>query len=200
MRQHATILTSPSERRRPRRTGPAAAALIAMALLAVSCGDSGSTSPGVASAGSRTASPSAGATKASALAYSQCMRAHGLADFPDPGSDGEIQLDIGPGSDLDQKNPKFQAADGACKSLLPGHGVPPTGAKAANLQYAKCMRTHGISDFPDPAADGTLQLQAQPGGDLDPNDPRFTAANEACQQYLLGGGQGGGLSTHGATS
>jgi len=52
------------------------------------------------------------------LAYSQCMRTHGVPSFPDPkfGSGGaQIQLrGIGPGS------PGFDKAQKACASQMPG--------------------------------------------------------------------------------
>jgi hypothetical protein len=34
------------------------------------------------------------------------------------------------------------------------------------------MREHGILDFPDPQPGGGLVVQAQPGGDLAPNNPQ----------------------------
>jgi hypothetical protein len=40
-----------------------------------------------------------------------------------------------------------------------------------------------------------LQIQASPGSDLDANNPRYKAANDACKHYLPGGGAGGGLGT-----
>jgi len=73
-----------------------------------------------------------------ALKFSQCMRSHGLADFPDPvfhsGGGGGISISIkaGPGSDLTPNSPTFQAAQTACQKLLPG----PKGARFA---------THGPS-------------------------------------------------------
>jgi hypothetical protein len=54
-----------------------------------------------------------------ALRYSQCMRAHGIKDFPDP-TNGGLQLRAGPGSDLDPNSPTFQAAQNACQHFLPG--------------------------------------------------------------------------------
>src|SRR4051812_14201506 len=73
----------------------------ALVLLGAGCGHQAS--PGVASTGSGTAKPSASAAnrRGSALAYSKCMRAHGVKDFPDPTSDGSVSLDAQPGSDLD---------------------------------------------------------------------------------------------------
>ncbi|HVX44041.1 MAG TPA: hypothetical protein VHC49_09140 [Mycobacteriales bacterium] len=172
-----------------------ATALIASALFLAACSHDGSTSPRVAGAGGTTSPSSAAPTKASALAYSQCMRSHGIKDFPDPDSNGELKVNAGPGSDLNGDDPKYQAADTACKPLLPNQGKPPANLKAANLKYARCMRKHGIADFPDPKPDGTLQIQAQPGGDLDPNNPRFTKADDACKRYQPRGGGDSGLSS-----
>ena len=55
------------------------------------------------------------------LAFSACMRAHGLKDFPDP-SNGGLQIHIQPGSDLAPNNPTFQKAQQACKGDLPFKG------------------------------------------------------------------------------
>jgi hypothetical protein len=52
-------------------------------------------------------------------AYAQCMRAHGIPDFPDPDSNGWIDVTAGPGSDLDPQSQAFQKARSACHSLLP---------------------------------------------------------------------------------
>jgi len=182
-------------------------ACLAVALL-TGCDDGGSTGATVASlspSGSTSDSASdstddsggggSGGEEQTPLAYSQCMREHGLADFPDPNEDGGLMLDFEPGSDLDPNNPTYQAADAACKPLLPNAGKPPAGMKEAALKYSACMREHGIADFPDPAADGSLQLQSSPGSDLDPDNPTFQSANEACKHLLPGGGEGGSFHT-----
>ena len=64
----------------------------------------------------------------------------------------------------------------------------------AELAYARCMRAHGVPDFPDPNAQGGIALQPKPGGDLEPNNPRFQAGNQACQHYQPG--KGGSFSTN----
>ena len=93
---------------RRRRAGPLAAGLIGVGLLAAACG--GPAGPGVANAGpASSASPSASAS-GSALAYSRCMRAHGITKFPDPDSNGNLGLNAGPGSGLDPNSPQFKAA------------------------------------------------------------------------------------------
>jgi hypothetical protein len=59
------------------------------------------------------------------LAYSQCMRTHGVPSFPDPkftGGGAQIQLQgIGPGS------PGFEKAQKACQSKMPGRVGGPGG-------------------------------------------------------------------------
>jgi hypothetical protein len=55
------------------------------------------------------------------LAFSACMRAHGVKDFPDP-SNGGLQIRDRPGSDLSPNNPTFQKAQQACQKDLPFKG------------------------------------------------------------------------------
>ena len=55
------------------------------------------------------------------LAFSACMRAHGLKDFPDP-SNGGLQIAVHPGSDLAPDNPTFQRAQQACRKYMPFKG------------------------------------------------------------------------------
>ena len=172
-----------------RRAGPVAAALIAVGLLAAGCG--GPAGPGVANAGpASSASPSASAS-GSALAYSRCMRAHGITKFPDPDSHGNLGINAGPGTGIDPNSPQYKAADQACKHLMPA----PNPSQAAQdrpalLRYARCMRAHGIPDFPDPTPQGGMEIRASAGSDLDPNSPLYKAADRACSRYMPGGGGG----------
>jgi hypothetical protein len=99
-----------------------------------------------------------------ALAFSRCMRTHGVSNFPDPATrGGGIQLSVGPGSGVNPHAPAFQAAQKACRHLLPGGGPgsghPSAQDKAQMLQISQCMRSHGITDFPDPTT-----TQPSPGG------------------------------------
>ena len=173
-----------------RRAGLLAAALACLALVAAACSSPAKTGTG--------AGPAHGSARQSELAFSRCMRAHGISDFPDPSSQGGIALNGGPGSDLNPSSPLFKAANNACKPLLPPQkALSPAqqaAARAQALAYARCMRAHGISDFPDPNAQGGIALSPQPGGDLEPNNPRFQAANQACQHYQPG--KGGSFSTN----
>jgi hypothetical protein len=181
---------------RLRRAGLLATALTCLALVAAACSSSASSGTAARQAG--------GSAKHNVLAYSQCMRAHGITAFPDPNPQGGLSLNGGAGSSINPSSPQFKAANNACKPLMP---PPPAVSpaqqakiKAGNLKYAECMRAHGISDFPDPNSQGMLQIKAQPGSDLDPNNPRYQAANKACQhyQYAIPGSGPPSLSTSGS--
>jgi hypothetical protein len=170
-----------------RRTGLTVSALLAIVLLAPACAG-GSNGPGVAGQGASStpsASPS-GDPRDAELAYSKCMREHGIADFPDPQPGGGLAIKVQPGGDLDPDNLQFKAADEACKSLLPQPSKEEQEQEFADmLAFAKCMREHGITDFPDPKPGEGFSIfgggaAAVHGSDLDPNNPRFQAANKAC--------------------
>ena len=88
------------------------------------------------------------------LAFSACMRGHGITNFPDPGSGGGgLNLD---GTGINPFSPSFKAAQSECRKLLPGGGPgahPATGQQKKQLvAVAACMRSHGVSNFPDPTS------------------------------------------------
>ena len=127
------------------------------------------------------------------IAFAQCMRSHGISDFPDPSSSGTVSFSGNGSSDLSPGNAKFRTAQQACAKYSPG-GVP-TPAEAAKrlaeaLRYSQCMRAHGISDFPDPSTKGgniAIRLSGpNSNSDLNPNNPLFQSAQKACQGILPG--------------
>jgi hypothetical protein len=85
------------------------------------------------------------------LEFANCMRTHGVAKFPDPsGGGGGINLD---GTGVNPRSPAFVSAQQACVKFAPGGRGTPTATESqyrSALTFAKCMRTHGISNFPDP--------------------------------------------------
>jgi hypothetical protein len=58
------------------------------------------------------------------LKFSNCMRSHGVPNFPDPTTSpgGGVGLSVKSGSGLDPGSPVFQDAQRACQSLMPGGG------------------------------------------------------------------------------
>ncbi len=177
---------------RPPRPGTTSAGIVALAVLTLLAGACSPRpkSPAVAGSGLTTTTQGAsspGRQGAAALvemtAYSKCMRAHGISDFPDPtpgpgGKGGSFQIDAGPGSDLNPNNPRNEEANKACQSLLPDGGTasaPSSAQLAAEVKLAACMRTHGFPAFPDPNGQGAFLLH-----NFDMSAPPVQAAFKTC--------------------
>jgi len=151
-------------RRAWRRTARTVAAIIAtavLALLAAAC--SGSPS----SAGSAGSPHAAGSSSSpSAVAYSACMRSHGVPNYPDPDSNGHLTKRGA--QQFGVSSSQFQAAQHACQELLPNTngsfmqqfqqcvqgGVCPQALVQQALtlmrNLAQCLRSHGVPNWPDP--------------------------------------------------
>jgi hypothetical protein len=90
---------------------------------------------------------------------------------------------------VDVNSPQFKAAQKACQKLLPNGGRPTAAQQAeeqqAMLQYAQCMRAHGVPKFPDPKPGGAFALGTKAG--VDPDTPQFQAAQKTCQKLVPGG-------------
>jgi hypothetical protein len=119
------------------------------------------------------------------------MRSHGIADFPAPSASGEFAIhSAGPNSDLSRDNPAFQAADRFCRRYSPQQNLTPAQharLERVDLRFARCMRSQGVSDFPDPVTGNGGGVGFYfPGGsnDLDPNNPAFQRGVENCQRIL----------------
>jgi hypothetical protein len=119
-----------------------------------------------------------------AVAFAACMRAHAVPAFPDPDSSGAIpKLGL---SQLGVSSSRFQAAQRACGRLLPNGGRPPSQAQrqvvqTLSLEFSRCVRTHGVPNFPDPDSSGRIPDPATVG--IDQGSPKFEAANQACGTY-----------------
>lgn len=186
----------------PGRSLRRATGLIAIGLLVGACGSSPG-GIGVASAGppASTAtgqSQASGWSKNTALAFSRCMRAHGVPDFPDPNGNGQIAISSSsPSGDLGPNSPQMKKAQEACKSLMPGPGTPAEQhlALAGALKFAQCMRAHGVA-VPDPKPQSGPQTSSSQSGSAngpsrstgpDPNSPQFKSAMQICQHLAPGG-------------
>jgi len=95
-----------------------------------------------------------------AATFSACMRKNGVSEFPDPDASGELTIDaVANGSSVDTSSAAFKHAIGACKHLQPpgftGHRRSAQDQKPA-LEFAQCIREHGVKDFPDPTPDAPL--------------------------------------------
>jgi hypothetical protein len=110
-----------------------------------------------------------------------CARANGMPNLPDPQIDSNGQAHFPSGT----PDPP-QSARRACQSIydrLPASARGDTERPPADIQalmrFARCMRQHGIADFPDPKADGTFPLS---GTLRQGKTPRMISAMQACRQ------------------
>lgn len=126
-----------------------------------------------------------------ALKLSQCMRANGVPNFPDPNGQGVIQ-----GSGIDPNSSAFQRAQQKCaKETGGGLGTRSPAqvaqAEAAALAFSKCMRSHGVPGFPDPqfGSGGRISIRISArGGEagFDPQSAIFQRAQQRCSSLLPG--------------
>ena len=148
-------------------------------LLAAACGG-----------GSPAASPG-GSLYQQSLAYSRCMRVHGVPDFPilKQGPGGSLVHPVSPPTGM-LTSPGYDAAFRACLKLAVVGGGSPARYRAMALKglaQAECMRAHGITGYPSPGAlDGGLHEPDATAIGLDTHTPQFAAAARAC-------GMAGGL-------
>jgi hypothetical protein len=167
------------------------ASAAAVSVLLAACGSSSSSSS------SDPGNLGASANYQKSLQFAQCMRTHGVTDFPDPKSNGRGGMLIQSSNGQTKVNgtainaPAFQAAMQACRAYLPngGHPQPLSAARRQQaLAWAACMRSHGLTNFPDPTFNGGgIALHGGPGG-IDPNSPVFKSAQAACGSPLGKGG------------
>jgi hypothetical protein len=152
----------------------------ALALPLAGCG-AGSTTSTTNAASARAQNPAA-----AAFTYARCMREHGVPNFPDPrvhvsGAQTSIAM-IVPGSM--GASPAFKSAEKACRGVLPGpKDLSPAEqhARALNLlAFARCMRTHGASRFPDPTPTGQITREMLAAAHVDLRLHSVQTAAYAC--------------------
>lgn len=127
----------------------------------------------------------------------ECLRQHGLANFPDPvvATDGPA---AGHGilakTDLKSyPDAVAQQAIAACGTAMTNANID-TGQRSsgitqqelqARLALARCIRAHGVPNFPDPNPT-TGDVTAPPG--LNKNSPSILAAIQACPSQAQAAG------------
>jgi hypothetical protein len=116
-----------------------------IALVAISC------SFAIAACGSSGRPSGPAASGDPALKEAQCMRSHGVPNFPDPTAGGPSVIP----NWINPQAPAFQTAQKACAKFLvggSGQGSASESRKLELLNLAKCMRSHGLPSFPDPTS------------------------------------------------
>lgn len=131
--------------------------------------------------------------RSSPYALSECMRANGLTNFPDPtqgsgglGFPGGVIVSIEGDLTVDGTTftgPALKRASQRCRTYLPPTGPPPRLSEQQEtqmLRLARCMRAHGVPNFPDPGSparvNGAIKAVPIPGS----NSPAFDRAAKVC--------------------
>lgn len=161
---------------RPRRGWPPAARAVAAVVVAL-----GLLVPVAALA----ASPSSGTQKA--LAYARCMRSHGVTNFPDPQAGGGFPK-VTP-EQVGVSSAVFLAAQDQCRYLIPNSLGGPSQTQLQQwmngmLKFAQCMRSHGVSQWPDPVIDAGGNPEFYLDGKIDQNSPQVSAKIHGCLHLL----------------
>jgi len=181
------------------RSAATVIATAALVLLAAACDGS----PPATRSGA--AANTARSSNSQLLAYSQCMRSHGVPNYPDPSSEGEVPK--GSAQVFGVSSSRYQAAQAACAHLLSAtvgsiQQCEATGdcpmavvqqALTVMRKYARCIRSHGVPNWPDPAVDS----EGRPFFDVSSvgityqytHSPLFASKDRECER-LVGGSAG----------
>jgi hypothetical protein len=157
----------------------AAGALAVAGLLAAGC------SSGPAPAASHVTG-AGGAGSNTKIVYISCLQTHGV-HLPDPvagGNGGAAAAHNGGG--VNQNSPQFRRAQRACRAFLPkgaGPGIITTQEQVDYLRAARCMRAHGVPEFPDPVfAGGGVHFPQPPGVNI--HSPQVQRAVATCRRLI----------------
>lgn len=169
------------------RVAAAIVAATGLALLGSACGGSPGSHVAQLSTTSTQSSASSKASEASteghgALAFSRCMRSHGVSQFPDPDSSGAIpkvglrQLGI--------TDSQFEAARSACTYLLQPSNAQMQQTMSGMLDFARCIRSQGVHNWPDPSTDSGGQPIFDLHGRINPDTQQMDTTSGKCAHLL----------------
>jgi len=126
------------------------------------------------------------------VAFTRCVRAHGVAIADPSHRSGHAGLTL----DFPSPTPAALAAERSCQHYIqPVIDAKNAGARALMvrirlplIRYAECMRTHGIP-LKDPTPTGNLELGNVPGMNAGPgrDSQQFRTADRACRHLLPAG-------------
>jgi hypothetical protein len=166
------------------RAGLIAAGALVVGVVLAACG--GAATPGEG------AGSSAGHVQGTGLlAYASCMRSHGIPRFPDPTAKGGIPKTAVIAAFRAVSNSQAETAQKDCRHLLPATGslsgrtnpVLTARQRQDYLKAAACMRSHGVTDFPDPTfPDGHVSFRIP--SNIDTHTPQVTQAEQICRKLI----------------
>jgi hypothetical protein len=162
-----------------------AATALMLGLTVAACGATGQPSGTTTNASS---------SSSSAFALAQCMRSHGVPNFPDPtkgpGGGTGFSINTSPGSSTltvdgtTFEGPVFESAVKRCKLFGGGTAPPPITAsqKRAAVLFAECMRKNGVPNFPDPTFPAGGGIAQGSGTNINRASPAFQRAVAICNR------------------
>lgn len=126
-----------------------------------------------------------------ATKFTDCMRNHGIANFPDPPNANDPNSGHTWKNAFSNSSPGFVSAETTCQHFMPNmakHNQSSASSPAertAMLAFARCVRSHGFPSFPDPTSAGiTHQMIAAAGINL--HQPAVLQAADACVSVTHG--------------
>jgi hypothetical protein len=172
---------------------PGAFAMVA--LISVISAGCGSNAPSETVTASSTGTASSGASKKltardKAVKFAECIRAHGVSDFPDPDAKNDFQYGVSVSPAV------WKQATTGCKDLQPPGSLSAKRTpkqQSASLRFAQCVRDHGVKDFPDPVnGEPLIDTTKIPSSNKPGGMTILNAATHKCGGILdlAAGGQG----------
>jgi hypothetical protein len=155
------------------------AVVVLIALIGAGCG-----SNAISESPTATSTPSAAkklTAREKAVKFSECIRAHGVSDFPDPDAKNDYEYGVSVSETV------WTRAVNACKDLQPPGTLSSKRnpkEQSASLKFAQCIRENGVRDFPDPingepiVDTNRIPSSNQPGGMT-----MLNAAMQKCRRF-----------------
>jgi hypothetical protein len=159
------------------------AALAMVALISAGCGSNASSETGAGDTKKATA-------RDKAVKFAECIRAHGVSDFPDPNAKNQFEYGVSVTPTV------WKQATTACKDLQPPGTLSSkrtSKQQSDAVRFAQCIRDNGVEDFPDPVnGEPLVDTYKIPSSNTANGMAILNAAMHKCGRVLkeAAGGQG----------
>jgi uncharacterized protein YceK len=164
------------------------AALAMVALVGAGCSNAPSKTDTASSSG--TGGNKQATARDKAVKFAECIRAHGVSDFPDPNEKNQFEYGVSVTPAV------WTRATTACKDLQPPGTLSSKRTpkeQSASLRFAQCIRDNGVKDFPDPVnGEPVVNTYKIPSSNTPNGMAILNAAMHNCGSVLkeAAGGQG----------
>jgi hypothetical protein len=168
---------------------PAVLAMVALvSVISAGCGSNAPSPTGTASS-SGTGANNKLTARDKAVKFAECIRAHGVSDFPDPTDKNADSYGVSVSPAV------WKQATTACKDLQPPGALSSKRTpkeQSAAIRFAQCVRDHGVTDFPDPVSgEPLIDTTKIPSSNRPGGMTILNAATQKCGRVLgrAAGGQ-----------